>query len=163
MRKSGAVEGAHLPSLRWMFHPLARRFLARPAFVGAILNQSGALCTPNWPFSASAQSAKPVEVLRDAFKMHLMGKLLRQLQSPEGTLRAADFVEQSQLLLDICERDNIGEGREEEAEEDAEKRKELQKGGREEAQNSEKGEYAGEWLSDQGDLISFGGRVIVVF
>jgi len=47
-------------------------------------------------------SAKPIEVLRDSFKIHLLNGLLAMVDSSEGNFRVADFVEQSQLLLQIC-------------------------------------------------------------
>jgi hypothetical protein len=43
-------------SLQWLFHPLARRFLADPQRIGEILRETGAQKTPNFPFSNSAQS-----------------------------------------------------------------------------------------------------------
>jgi hypothetical protein len=42
-----------------------------------------------------------LEVLRDKFKIHLLDALLTQLDSTEG-IRVPDFVERSQLLLQIC-------------------------------------------------------------
>uniref|UniRef100_A0A914HRC0 BHLH domain-containing protein n=1 Tax=Globodera rostochiensis TaxID=31243 RepID=A0A914HRC0_GLORO len=108
-RKSADLEGCRLNSVQWTFHPLARQFLSCTERVGAILSQSGVQKTPNFPFSAFAQPPKPLEVLKDSFKMHLLGQLLCRLESSDGgTLRLADFVEQSQLLLNICEGGNAG-------------------------------------------------------
>lgn len=100
--KSHRLEGnkEQLYSLQWAFHPLARKFLADPNRLAAILDGSGAQRQTNFPFTDSTQSAKPLEVLRDAFKIHLLDALLSQLDSAEG-LRVPDFVERSQLLLQI--------------------------------------------------------------
>ncbi|KAL3077238.1 hypothetical protein niasHS_013227 [Heterodera schachtii] len=125
LRKSAALEGCRVPnSVQWVFHPLARHFLSCPVRVGTILSQSGVQKTPNFPFSALTQPPKPLEVLKEAFKMHLLGQLLCRLESADGrTLRLADFVEQSQLLLNICEgrRNTAGESTAESAAEEAKK------------------------------------------
>jgi hypothetical protein len=54
--KSQRLEGTELNSLQWLFHPLARKFLAEPKRVAEILGGTGAQRIPNFPFSGSPQS-----------------------------------------------------------------------------------------------------------
>lgn len=114
VRKSMSNDGVEWRSAQWFFHPLAHNFLGNKEVLTEILENPRQMT--NFPFSDSTFSrmlsrmsallnlnlAKPVERLTQAFKIHLLALLVKQLSLAPENLRLSDFVDISQLLLTIC-------------------------------------------------------------
>uniref|UniRef100_A0A1I8ARL8 BHLH domain-containing protein n=1 Tax=Steinernema glaseri TaxID=37863 RepID=A0A1I8ARL8_9BILA len=91
-------DDAAVRSMQWLFHPVAKSFLADTENVTALLNCSKHM--NHFPFSTHYLSVKPIDRLTSAYKMHLLWSLAAELQSSTlGNL--ASFVEMSHLLLNI--------------------------------------------------------------
>ncbi|CAD5222089.1 unnamed protein product [Bursaphelenchus xylophilus] len=104
LRKSSTVDNVEMKSYQWLFHPLAKRFLADPTALKEVLENSRQ--SIHYPFSCIQPSPKPIERLTSAFKMHLLALLVNQLNSISGDINLTDFVEISHLLLSISTADN---------------------------------------------------------
>ncbi|KAI6239168.1 BHLH domain-containing protein [Aphelenchoides fujianensis] len=103
VQKSASVDNVEMKCYRWVFHPLARNFLADVDAVREILTNGRQLA--HFPFVNPLSSPKPIDRMTAAFKMHLLALLMNQLNSTNPTLRVVDFVDISHLLLNISTSD----------------------------------------------------------
>ncbi|TKR77901.1 hypothetical protein L596_018795 [Steinernema carpocapsae] len=92
------TDEACVRSMQWLFHPLARKFLADTDNISTLLTSSKHM--NHFPFTTNYISVKPIDRLTSAFKIHLLWSLVEELQSSH-LHNLPKFVEISHLLLNI--------------------------------------------------------------